>query len=151
MTGRVTGHMADRLMTGPGVVVVGNGMAGSRLVTELRSRDRDVPVTVFGAEASPPYNRVLLSNVLAGKSRPGDIHLTDPGWYAANGVGVRPGVTVTGIDRAARTVTSADGALTPYATLHTAGPGKDRRARPRPGRRPARAAGRPRAGRRPHA
>lgn len=101
----------------PGIVIVGNGMAGSRLVAELRSRDRDIPVTVFGAEATPPYNRVLLSNVLAGASRPGDIHLTDPGWYDGNDVDVRPGVTVTGIDRAARTVTSGDGTVTPYGTL----------------------------------
>ena len=47
-------------------VIVGNGMAGSRLVGELRSRDRRMPITVFGAEEARPYNRVMLSNVLAG-------------------------------------------------------------------------------------
>jgi assimilatory nitrate reductase electron transfer subunit len=99
------------------VVVIGNGMAGARLVSELRSRDRRLPITVFGAEESQPYNRVMLSNVLAGVSGPGDIRLTDPGWYADNDVDVRLGVPVTGIDRNARTVTSADGAVTPYGTL----------------------------------
>jgi assimilatory nitrate reductase electron transfer subunit len=99
------------------VVVVGNGMAGARLVGELRGRDRRVPITVFGAEESRPYNRVLLSNVLAGASGPGDIGLTAPEWYADNDVEARLGVPVTGIDRAARTVTSADGRVTPYDTL----------------------------------
>ena len=37
-----------------GTVIVGNGMAGSRLVGELRSRDRRMPITVFGAEAARP-------------------------------------------------------------------------------------------------
>ncbi|MDN3351419.1 FAD-dependent oxidoreductase [Actinomadura sp. DC4] len=99
------------------VVVVGNGMAGARLVGELRRRDRRLPVTVFGAEESPPYNRVLLSDVLAGRSGPGDIGLTAPGWYAGNDVDARLGVPVTGVDRAARTVTSADGRVTPYDAL----------------------------------
>ncbi|HZB32117.1 MAG TPA: FAD-dependent oxidoreductase, partial [Streptosporangiaceae bacterium] len=48
------------------IVVVGNGMAGSRFVTEMRARDPGVSITVFGQEARRPYNRVLLSNVLAG-------------------------------------------------------------------------------------
>jgi assimilatory nitrate reductase electron transfer subunit len=99
------------------VVIAGNGMAGARLVGELRSRDRHRPITVFGAEEAQPYNRVMLSHVLAGVSGPGDIRLTDPGWYADNDVDVRLGVPVTGIDRDARTVTSADGDVTRYDTL----------------------------------
>ncbi|GAB3973708.1 FAD-dependent oxidoreductase [Actinoallomurus acanthiterrae] len=99
------------------IVVVGNGMAGSRLVSELRARDREPRITVFGAEAAQPYNRVLLSNVLAGIAAPGDIGLTDPGWYAANDVDARLGEEVVAIDRRRKTVTSADGTVTPYDTL----------------------------------
>ncbi|MEU4822499.1 FAD-dependent oxidoreductase [Actinomadura citrea] len=99
------------------VVVIGNGMAGSRLVDELRSRDAATPVTVFGAEAQRPYNRILLSNVLAGKTRPDHISLVDAAWYASHGVDARLGVEVTRIDRAARTVHASDGTVTPYGTL----------------------------------
>ncbi|MFC9975565.1 FAD-dependent oxidoreductase [Spirillospora sp. NPDC127200] len=99
------------------IVVVGNGMAGSRLVNEIRSRDREVPVTVFGAEARRPYNRILLSNVLAGVAAPDQIGLVDPAWYARNGVDARPGVEVVAIDRAARTVRASDGTTVPYGTL----------------------------------
>ncbi|MFC7583222.1 hypothetical protein ACFQYP_05080 [Nonomuraea antimicrobica] len=52
------------------LVVVGTGMAGSRLVSEVRARDPHIRITVFGAETRRPYNRVLLSNVLAGSSVP---------------------------------------------------------------------------------
>ncbi|GAA2783613.1 hypothetical protein GCM10020219_063860 [Nonomuraea dietziae] len=52
------------------LIVIGNGMAGARLVSEVRARDKEIRVTVFGAETWQPYNRVLLSNVLAGSSGP---------------------------------------------------------------------------------
>jgi assimilatory nitrate reductase electron transfer subunit len=99
------------------IVVVGNGMAGSRFVTEVRTRDPQVPLTVFGAEARQPYNRVLLSNVLAGNTGPEQIGLVDPAWYARNHVETRPGVQVTRIDRDAKVVHASDGTATPYDTL----------------------------------
>lgn len=99
------------------IVVVGNGMAGSRFVTEVRRRDPRVPLTVFGAEARQPYNRVLLSNVLAGVTGPEQIGLVDPAWYARHHVDARPGVRVTRIDRNAKAVHASDGTVTSYDTL----------------------------------
>nr|BFE80112.1 hypothetical protein GCM10020093_027130 [Planobispora longispora] len=60
------------------LVVVGNGMAGARLVNEVRARDKDIEITVFGAETWQPYNRVLLSNVVAGTMLPDQVRLLDP-------------------------------------------------------------------------
>ncbi|GAA3937265.1 FAD-dependent oxidoreductase [Actinomadura viridis] len=100
-----------------GIVVVGNGMAGSRLVSEIRARDPRVPLTVFGAEARRPYNRVLLSNVLAGAARADQIGLVDPAWYETSGVDARLGVEVVRVDREARTVHGSDGSAVPYGTL----------------------------------
>ncbi|GAA2439633.1 FAD-dependent oxidoreductase [Actinomadura vinacea] len=100
-----------------GIVVVGNGMAGARLVSEIRARDPHVPLTVFGAEAWQPYNRVLLSNVLAGATGPDQIGLVDPAWYGANRVDARLGVEVVRIDREARVVHGSDGSAVPYRTL----------------------------------
>ncbi|WP_433323380.1 FAD-dependent oxidoreductase [Spirillospora sp. CA-294931] len=99
------------------IVIIGNGMAGSRLVTEIRARDREVPLTVFGAETQQPYNRVLLSNVLAGIARPDQIGLVDPAWYGRNDVDARLGVQVERIDRDAGVVHASDGTATPYGTL----------------------------------
>ncbi|HMA47485.1 MAG TPA: FAD-dependent oxidoreductase [Frankiaceae bacterium] len=99
------------------VVVVGNGMAGSRVVEEIRARDRDVAVTVFGAERDGAYNRVLLSNVLAGQAGLADVGLTTAGWHVAHQVDLHLGVPVTGVDRAARVVTAADGTRARYDAL----------------------------------
>lgn len=100
-----------------GIVVVGNGMAGSRLVSEIRARDRRVALTVFGAEPQQPYNRVLLSDVLAGATGPDQIGLVDPAWYDANDVDARLGVEVVRVDRDAKRVHASDGTVTPYDTL----------------------------------
>jgi assimilatory nitrate reductase electron transfer subunit len=99
------------------IVVVGNGMAGSRFVTEVRARDPHISVTVFGQEARQPYNRVLLSNVLAGTAEPHQIGLVDPAWYGEHDIDARLGVGVTRIDRDAKVVVAADGTTTPYDTL----------------------------------
>ncbi|GAA3101748.1 FAD-dependent oxidoreductase [Streptosporangium carneum] len=100
-----------------GLVVVGNGMAGARLVSEVRARDGSLRVTVFGAEPWQPYNRVLLSNVVAGTMTPDQVRLLDRGWYADHSVTAVPGVEVTAIDRETRAVLTADGRREPYDVL----------------------------------
>ncbi|GAB2487853.1 FAD-dependent oxidoreductase [Streptosporangium sandarakinum] len=99
------------------LVVVGNGMAGARLVSEVRARDPRIRITVFGAEAGRPYNRALLSNVLAGTMTPGQVRMLDAEWYADHAVTALPGVEVTAIDREAREVLTACGRREPYDVL----------------------------------
>ena len=75
------------------LVVIGNGMAGARLVEDLikrGGRDR-FDVTVFGDEPCGNYNRILLSSVLSGSHKPDDIFLNPISWYAANGVTLHAG------------------------------------------------------------
>ncbi|NUP00477.1 MAG: NAD(P)/FAD-dependent oxidoreductase, partial [Nonomuraea sp.] len=99
------------------LVVVGNGMAGSRLVSEVRARDPHMRITVIGAEECQPYNRVLLSNVLAGSSRPDQVRLLDASWYAAHRVEAVFGAEVAHVDRDTRHVVTADGRREPYDLL----------------------------------
>ncbi|MER7165845.1 FAD-dependent oxidoreductase [Micromonospora sp. NPDC000207] len=96
------------------VLVVGNGMAGSRLAADLQARDGDRKVTTLGAEPHRAYNRIMLSTLLAGKIEEPDLELTDP---AGPGVEVRTGVTVTGVDRAARQVHTDQGERYDYDHL----------------------------------
>jgi NAD(P)H-nitrite reductase large subunit len=99
------------------VVVVGNGMAGARVVEELLRREPLLDVTVFGAENRPAYNRILLSDVLAGRRPAADVALrTVDGAVRRLGTEV-VGTEVVGIDRDAKTVLAADGAATPYDDL----------------------------------
>ncbi|MFI6508881.1 FAD-dependent oxidoreductase [Streptosporangium sp. NPDC050855] len=99
------------------IVVVGNGMAGARLVSEIRARDRHVGLTVFGAEHGQPYNRVLLSNVVAGTMPPDQVRLLDPAWYADHSVTAVPGVEVVAVDRESQFVITATGRREPYDVL----------------------------------
>jgi assimilatory nitrate reductase electron transfer subunit len=102
------------------VVVAGYGMAGSRLVEELRRRDPDasrLTITMIGAEPVPAYNRVLLSSVLAGSLGTDAISLHDDGWAARHGIDHRLGVSVSGIDRATRRVRLSTGESVSYDAL----------------------------------
>jgi len=96
------------------LVVVGYGMAGARLAAEVHGRRPDLDVTVLGAEPHRAYNRILLSHVVAGTSPEADVYLTEP---AGRGVRVRLGQAAAGVDRANRTVTTADGTAVGYDTL----------------------------------
>ena len=96
------------------VVIVGHGMAGGRLVDELVSRGVCDGVAVVGAEPYGAYNRVLLSDVVAGRADVASLGLSDPEAIAATGVDVRLGTHAVRLDRAARLVVLDDGAALPY-------------------------------------
>lgn len=97
------------------VLVVGHGMVGSRLVEELAGA-RGVEVTVLGAEPYEPYNRVLLSEVVAGKVDVASIMLPRPG-DRGPGAAVHAGTTALAIDRGARVVLDDAGAAHRYDAL----------------------------------
>ena len=87
------------------LVLVGNGMAGVRALEELLKLAPDkYDITVFGAEPYGNYNRIMLSPVLAGEKTVDDIMLNDEQWYIDNDITLHKGKSVTGIDRAKKTV-----------------------------------------------
>ena len=101
------------------LVVVGNGMAGARLVEDVLARrggDR-FRITVFGDEPCGNYNRILLSGVLAGSHRSDDIFLNPLSWYEANAVTLHAGVRVESIDVPSKTVRGANGVVEAYDAL----------------------------------
>ena len=89
------------------VVVIGSGLAGVRLARRLG--ELGTPVTLIGEEEHRPYNRVLLAEVLAGRYSPEVIALPAPTALTR--------ARVTGIDRAGRTVSCADGSVIAYDRL----------------------------------
>ncbi|GAA2658103.1 FAD-dependent oxidoreductase [Streptomyces aculeolatus] len=94
-------------------VIVGGGMAGTRLARQLAAAgDR---VTLVGEEPHAAYNRVLLADVLAGRYAPDVIRLPD--LPAAPAVRALRGVRAVGVDRAARRVRCDDGRAVPYDVL----------------------------------
>jgi assimilatory nitrate reductase electron transfer subunit len=98
------------------IVIIGHGMAGARLASELRGHDphaERVDVTVVGDEPHLPYNRVLLSTVLAGSLDLDAVHTSSD----VGQVVLRIGTSATEIDRAARQVWLSDGSAVPYDAL----------------------------------
>jgi nitrite reductase (NADH) large subunit len=101
------------------LIVVGNGMAGVRAIEEILSRSggETFDITVFGDEPYGNYNRILLSNVLAGTDDTAEIYLNPIDWYTDNDVDLRAGVRVVRIDRFARVVHADDGTSMHYDRL----------------------------------
>src|ERR1700742_5087105 len=101
------------------LVVIGNGMAGVRAVEEILTRNgRDLlDITVFGDEPYGNYNRILLSNVLAGADDTEEIYLNPIDWYTDNDIDLRAGVRVVRIARFARIVQANDGTSMRYDQL----------------------------------
>lgn len=100
------------------LVVVGNGMAGIRVVEELlKLAPEFYDITVFGAEPHPNYNRIMLSPVLAGEQTFDDIILNSLDWYRDNGITLHTGDPVVDIDRLSRKVITASGQQAPYDRL----------------------------------
>ncbi|HET6484624.1 MAG TPA: nitrite reductase large subunit NirB [Actinoplanes sp.] len=99
------------------LVVIGNGMAGARTVEEILARGGDFDITIFGDEPYGNYNRIMLSNVLAGAEDESGIFLNDLSWYAENGITLHTGTRIERIDRFAKRVYAEDGTATPYDKL----------------------------------
>ncbi|WP_159737060.1 nitrite reductase large subunit NirB [Vibrio atypicus] len=82
------------------IVIVGNGMVGHHLVTQLVEKGAHLEkrITVIGEERFIAYDRVQLSSVFSGKSR-NDLMLSSEEWYAKHGIELILGCKVKKIDR----------------------------------------------------
>ncbi len=100
------------------LVVIGNGMAGARMLEELlRIAPEKYDITVIGNEPHGNYNRILLSQVLSGEKAFADTVLNDAGWYEQHGIALLAGRKAVAINRARRCVVTADGNILPYDRL----------------------------------
>lgn len=100
------------------VIIVGAGHAGASAARELREHGWTGEITLLTSEDAAPYERPPLSkSILTGTKTLEEISLNPPGWLEANSIDFRPGMRVTSIDRAARTVETGDGLSHSYDFL----------------------------------
>ena len=100
------------------LVIIGQGMAGTKLVEELSQRALGrYSIILVGAEPRRAYNRVLLSSLLAREVSAEDIELKPRGWWGKQGVTNVFGHPVTAIDRATKTLSFSGGEDLPYSKL----------------------------------
>ena len=107
--------------TGPGpesVVIVGAGAAGNAAAQRLRREGYAGPITLVGADDSPPYDRPNISkDYLAGNAPEEWIPLHPRELYDERRIELRLGTRVTAIDPHRRTVTLDGGATLGWGAL----------------------------------
>jgi 3-phenylpropionate/trans-cinnamate dioxygenase ferredoxin reductase subunit len=99
-------------------LIVGGGLAGGRACQGIRRLDKGGSVALITAEPHLPYERPALSKgYLTGKEDLDHVYVKEAAYYEQNQVDLLTGVTVTGIDRAAHSVTLDDGRVLGYGKL----------------------------------
>jgi nitrite reductase (NADH) large subunit len=112
VTQPTNGRRRERLL------IIGAGMASLKLVEELVERCPDrYEIVVAAKEPRPPYNRVLLSSLLAGEAEEADIELRPPSWFAEKGVTLLTGAEVSALRPDRQGVVLADGTQHGYDRL----------------------------------
>ncbi len=87
------------------LVIVGSGMSAMKVVDEVLKIDPLMyQITIIGAETVLPYNRIMLSPVLAGEKEFDDIKTHDEPYFSQNNITFMPGFEVTTVNRKARYV-----------------------------------------------
>ena len=100
------------------LVIVGQGMAGTKLAEELCQRALGrYSIILVGAEPYRAYNRVLLSSLLAREMTVDDIQLKPLAWWPKNGITNVFGRPVTALDRAKKTIGFGNGVAIGYSKL----------------------------------
>lgn len=122
-------------MTAPdALVVVGAGQAGAELAVTARQLGWPGPIHLVGAEEHPPYQRPPLSKgLLAGGGATAATPVRAPQAYAAAGVELVTGTSVTAVDLSRRTVALDDGRTLAYRALALTTGGRPRRLALSPG------------------
>lgn len=100
------------------MVIIGGGKAGARAAVALRENGHDGEITLITSEAHAPYDRPPLSKaVITDTDQPLPPYLTDEATLKSINVSLIMSNPATAIDRAAKTVTLADGARIAYSKL----------------------------------
>ncbi|BBP46226.1 hypothetical protein THMIRHAS_15990 [Thiosulfatimonas sediminis] len=101
----------------PKLLVIGAGMAATRLLDELLALGDTYHITVLNREAQGGYNRIMLSPVLAGEKSLEQIITHSPAWFAEQGIQLHTDKTVVAIDRQKQCVVVSDGTVFEYDKL----------------------------------
>ena len=100
------------------IVIVGGGAAGFAAAEMLRRQGYQGSLAMISSEAAPPVDRPNLSkDYLAGSAPEEWVPLRPESFYADNGIDLRLGETVTGIDGRSREVALGSGEAIPYDRL----------------------------------
>src|ERR1700709_1072639 len=101
------------------IIVIGHGMVGHKFLESLAGSGKtELSVTVLCEEPRPAYDRVHLSEFFAGRSAD-ELSLVAPGFFELHQdrLHLKLNAKVVAVDRAAKTVSLADGEVLGYDKL----------------------------------
>ncbi|MGH2804099.1 MAG: FAD-dependent oxidoreductase, partial [Thermoleophilaceae bacterium] len=100
------------------LLIVGTGMAALATVeAALEHRPAGWRIAMLGREPDPPYNRILLSRLLARGCAEEGLAMHPASWYAQRGVELRAGTEARALDLDRRAVLTAAGERLGYDAL----------------------------------
>ena len=91
------------------IAIIGGGQAGAMAAAALRQQGFNGALHLFSDEIHLPYERPPLSKAMLLDDNPQLQPVLPPNWWQEHNVQLHLGVTLRQIDRAARTLTLADG------------------------------------------
>lgn len=98
-------------------VIIGNSAGAIGCVEGIRKTDPEGGITLVASEPHHTYSRPLISYLLWGKTDEERMKYRGNSFYKDNNVDAKLGVTVTKIDRTAKTVVTDGGEAIPYDKL----------------------------------
>ena len=96
------------------VLVIGAGPAGTRCAMRIGDRIPGAEITLAGAEAALPYDRVALSRLLSGECEVPALLTHRIADLRAHGIAYRPGTSIVALDRDARAAVTGKGERIAY-------------------------------------
>jgi nitrite reductase (NADH) large subunit len=100
------------------LIVVGNGMVGYKFLEKFVGFHglETFDVVAYGEEPRPAYDRVHLSEYFSGKTAE-DLYMAPARWYGENGITLKTGCQVNGIDTHKKEIQLSDGTIDSYDEL----------------------------------
>jgi nitrite reductase (NADH) large subunit len=98
-------------------VIVGNGVAGTKAASAIRSADAAAEITILSADDRPFYLRPKLADFVSGKIPETALAGKTPDFYTKNGIKLRLNIRVAGLDPAKQQLKLASGASVSYDSL----------------------------------
>lgn len=102
--------------TGPGLVVLGGGIAGLSAVETARDQSPDAVITLVHRETALPYYRLSLTRYLAGALTKDHLQLRAHSWFEERRIRLVR-AEARHLDRSRRLVVLDDGTMLPYRRL----------------------------------
>lgn len=100
-------------------VLVGGGVTSVWAAQNIRAQDTSGSIAIFGDEPHPPYDRPPLSKNMIAKDEvtPDDAYSKYDDFYPKNSIDLHKSTRVNAVDRAAKTITLANGDTVRYGKL----------------------------------